>query len=152
MLAHLKDKLSEITTSVTTQHIYDLITLIVKSKIDGLILAKQKGAKAARFKLIKEDLVNHLCDNNLSIKQVALRNGISPQYVRSMFHEIETKFSDYINETRLQLVYTQLCNPSYNHLRISEIALNVGFENLSWFNRLFKKRFGWPPSEVRANQ
>ena len=152
LLAQLKNKLSQTTTSVTAQHIYDLITLIAGSRIEESMLAKQRGAKAARFKLIKQDIDNHITDNDLSISQVAFRNGVSPQYIRSMFHDLETKFSDYVNEIRLQLAYTQLCNSSYNHLSISELALNVGFDNLSWFNRLFKKRFGLSPSEVRVHQ
>jgi AraC-like DNA-binding protein len=33
---------------------------------------------------------------------------------------------------------------------VSSIAFDVGFGDLSYFNRTFKKRFGATPREVRA--
>jgi AraC-like DNA-binding protein len=33
---------------------------------------------------------------------------------------------------------------------VSEIAYSLGYENVSSFNRLFKRRFGVTPSEFRA--
>ena len=35
---------------------------------------------------------------------------------------------------------------------ILAIASEVGFENLSYFNRIFKKRFGQTPREYRRRQ
>lgn len=35
-------------------------------------------------------------------------------------------------------------------LSISSVAFEVGFGDLSYFNRSFRKRFGRSPSQVRA--
>jgi AraC-like DNA-binding protein len=35
---------------------------------------------------------------------------------------------------------------------ISEIAFDVGFGDLSYFNRTFRRRFGAAPRDVRASQ
>ena len=36
--------------------------------------------------------------------------------------------------------------------RISDIALSVGYENVSYFHRIFQKRFGLSPKKYRDNQ
>lgn len=59
-----------------------------------------------------------------------------------------TSFSDYLNHIRLERAKDMLCNT--DHI-ISEIALDCGFQNVSYFNRLFKKQFNRTPKEIRIN-
>jgi AraC-like DNA-binding protein len=44
-----------------------------------------------------------------------------------------------------------LVSPRFAYLRISDIALEVGFADLSWFNRQFRRRFGASPSDIRQS-
>jgi AraC-like DNA-binding protein len=44
-----------------------------------------------------------------------------------------------------------LASPRFDHLRIGEIAYEVGFNDLSYFNRLFRRHFGMSPSEARQS-
>jgi len=44
-----------------------------------------------------------------------------------------------------------LSDPRFLNLTITWIAFDVGFGNLSYFNRLFRRRYGATPSDVRAN-
>jgi AraC-like DNA-binding protein len=44
-----------------------------------------------------------------------------------------------------------LRDPRATRLKISEIALEAGFPDLSHFNRSFRRRFGNTPSAVRAD-
>ncbi|MGZ0018207.1 helix-turn-helix domain-containing protein [Nitrosomonas sp. wSCUT-2] len=50
---------------------------------------------------------------------------------------------------RLEQTYRFLCNPSHIDRSISTLAFDMGFNNISWFNRIFKQRYGLTPSEVR---
>jgi AraC-like DNA-binding protein len=50
---------------------------------------------------------------------------------------------------RLQRAFALLTEADGNY-RISDIALQVGFSDISHFNRLFRSRFGDTPSGVRA--
>jgi AraC-like DNA-binding protein len=43
-----------------------------------------------------------------------------------------------------------LTDPRRLHLAIIDIALAVGFGDVSYFNRVFRRRFGDTPSGVRA--
>lgn len=56
-------------------------------------------------------------------------------------------FLEYVARTRIEKARNLLQNP---HLRVSEIAFDVGFQSLSQFNRAFKKVTGQAPSEFRA--
>ncbi|MEN3383321.1 MAG: hypothetical protein V7608_3365, partial [Hyphomicrobiales bacterium] len=40
--------------------------------------------------------------------------------------------------------------PRYAGQKISAIAFDAGFGDLSYFNRAFRRRYGAAPSEVRA--
>jgi AraC-like DNA-binding protein len=44
-----------------------------------------------------------------------------------------------------------LTDRRYLHLQIIDVALAVGFNDVSHFNRMFRRRFGDTPSGVRAS-
>jgi AraC-like DNA-binding protein len=60
----------------------------------------------------------------------------------------ETTFSDYLKTARLAAAHRRLTESS-NGKSISDIALDVGFSNVSYFNRAFRREFNATPSEVR---
>ena len=55
-------------------------------------------------------------------------------------------FIDYLGRVRVEKAKNLLRNPN---LRISAIALEVGFQSVSQFNRTFKKVTGRPPKQLR---
>ncbi|HEX5219667.1 MAG TPA: AraC family transcriptional regulator [Verrucomicrobiae bacterium] len=55
-------------------------------------------------------------------------------------------FSTFLNQVRLQAVCRSLRNTTEP---VSTIALNNGFNQLSFFNRLFRREFGLNPTEYR---
>jgi AraC-like DNA-binding protein len=58
-------------------------------------------------------------------------------------------FTDYLSRVRVAKAKTLLLNP---HLRISEIAYDVGFQSLTHFNRMFRKIVGESPSYYRETK
>ena len=59
-------------------------------------------------------------------------------------------FTERVNELRLQRAFALLIEPHGSARRISDIALEVGFSDISHFNRLFRTRFGVSPRSVRG--
>ncbi|UFW91646.1 helix-turn-helix domain-containing protein (plasmid) [Bradyrhizobium barranii] len=55
-----------------------------------------------------------------------------------------------MNELRLQRALKLLTESSASARLISDIALEVGFSDVSHFNRLFRARFGDSPRGVRC--
>ena len=75
--------------------------------------------------------------------------GMSPSAF-SRFFKLHTgrNLSEYIIEQRLGYASRLLVDTSKG---IAEISYQSGFNNLSNFNRIFKKRKGCSPSEFREN-
>ena len=55
---------------------------------------------------------------------------------------------DYINEYRLNIATNLL---ETTDMSIREIAVKVGVNNISYFNKIFKKKFNLTPKEYRKN-
>lgn len=76
--------------------------------------------------------------------------GISASYLSTYFKmKTGTNFIDYINNYRIELAKSLLREAD---LRIQDIALQVGYQNINSFNRMFKKISGVTPSEFRKQQ
>ena len=53
---------------------------------------------------------------------------------------------------RLTRAHRLLCDPKFNHVAISTIAYDVGFGDLSYFNRRFRRLYGFTPRDVRGDK
>ena len=85
----------------------------------------------------------------LSVETVARRQGISPRYLQRLMALSGSSFTGHVNELRLQLALKLLTEARAGAQLISDIALEVGFSDVSHFNRLFRARFGDSPRGVR---
>ena len=84
---------------------------------------------------------------NLTIDEMAKEYGYSASHFMRWFKEnTGFSFNNYLIEYRLNRAAEELRKGEDT---IINIANDVGFENLSNFNRLFKKRFLMTPSEYR---
>ena len=131
-------------------HIHDLIALAVGATRDASVTAACRGAAAARLQAIKQDIGDRLCDPGLSAAVIAARHGINPRYVQRLFESADTTFTDYVLTQRLAFAHRLLSDPLRAGVKISTIALDAGFGDLSYFNRSFRRRYGMTPSELRA--
>jgi AraC-like DNA-binding protein len=63
-----------------------------------------------------------------------------------MNQELQMGFYDFVNQYRITDARAKLADPSNFHYTILGVALDVGFNNKSSFNRAFKKHAGITPS------
>ena len=96
------------------------------------------------------DILDNLSDPNLSVSVVAARQRVTPRYVHMLFEGEGATFSEYVVGERLMRARRMLSDPRFAGRAIGTIALTVGFSDLSYFNRTFRRRFGMTPSDVRA--
>ena len=131
--------------------IYDLAALIMGATRDAAEIAKGRGLRVARLGAIKADIAEKLAGPNLSVQAVAMRQGVSPRYVQILFEEEGTTFSQYVTGQRLARAYRLLTDPRLADRSITSVAFDVGFGDLTYFNRVFRRYYGRTPSEVRAS-
>jgi AraC-like DNA-binding protein len=139
---------SRVLRPLAIEHIRDLAALAVGATREAEEIASGRGVRAARLQAIKVDVLARL-QTDLSLGDVAARHRLSPRYVRMLFECEGSSFSEFVREERLKRAHSMLLSPCFEHRRISEIAYEVGFNDLSYFNRTFRRRFGHSPGELR---
>ena len=83
----------------------------------------------------------------LSIKEMAEFSGFSESHFMKFFkNHMGVPFVSYLNDYRLTLAARALAEGQEDVLTV---AMDVGFSNVSYFNRLFKKKFRMTPLEYR---
>lgn len=128
----------------------DLVALALGATRDGAELAKDPRVRATPLQEIKIDILRQLSQADLSIAIVAERHGVSPRYIQMLFKAEGTTFSEFVLVERLVLAHRKLSDPSCTDHRISDIAFEAGFNDLSYFNRTFRHRYGATPSDIRS--
>ena len=140
----------ELRDAVVT-HVHNLFALaMTPHRIIGE--SSLSAVAAARVSAALDYVAAHFQEPALSVVTVAKNLGISPRYLQRLL-EMETSgvsFTARVNELRLQRAFTLLSEARDSARRISDIALDAGFSDLSHFNRLFRSRFGDTPSGVRG--
>jgi AraC-like DNA-binding protein len=131
-------------------HVYDLLAAALGATRDAKEIAKGRGVRAARLRAIKSEILANIASRNLSLDAVAARLGISPIYIRKLLEGENTSFTQFVLERRLARAHRMLSDPRFTDRAIGAVGLDVGFGDLSYFNRAFRRRYGTTPSEVRA--
>lgn len=133
------------------QHLIDLMVLLVSAADGGAEPeSSSKAMSAARMACIRQRVAASFADPDLGPAEVAAAEGLSERYLQRLLELQGTTFTAVVNDLRLQHARALFDDPSHRRRRILDIALSSGFSDLSHFNRLFKRRYGCTPSEIRA--
>lgn len=95
---------------------------------------------------------SNLAEADLDGESVATELGISVRSIQRLFKSHGYTPRSYILERRMANAAELLQKSGSDTLRISEIAYSLGFNDLSYFTRTFRKRFGRSPRDFRANR
>jgi AraC-like DNA-binding protein len=129
-------------------HIYDLMGEVVGGPMRDA--APASGVRAARLHAIKQDIAGCLHRLDLSIAEIAARHRCTPRFVQRLFEMEGTTFTEYVLSQRIARARNMLTDPRYAGEKISTVAYDCGFNDLSYFNRAFRRQCGAAPSDVRA--
>jgi AraC-like DNA-binding protein len=134
---------------LSVTHVHDLLAVSIGATREGAALAERRGLRAARLRAIKADIARNSGDERLTVADVAARQRITPRYVQSLFKMEDTTFSEFLLQQRLSRAYRMLMDLRHRSLTSSTIAFEVGFGDLSYFHRTFRRRYAATPSDVR---
>ena len=99
-----------------------------------------------KLKLVLEYIHNNY-QNPITIDEIAQVTYYSPSHFMKFFKEtMGCGFIQYLNDYRLTLAAKLLTTTNYS---ILDISVQTGFENLSYFNRLFKRKYHRTPTIYR---
>jgi AraC-like DNA-binding protein len=130
-------------------HLHDLLALALGAPRDVAGLARGRGVKAARLREAKAYIASNSYRHDLSVASAATHLGVTLRYLQRLFEADGTTFSSFLLGQRLKRAHRLLCEPQFAELAVSSIAYDVGFGDLSYFNRCFRRVYGVTPSEVR---
>lgn len=83
----------------------------------------------------------------LTLDEVASHVNLNSAYFSSLFKQLTgSSFKEYLNMVRIEESKRLLANTNYS---IIEIALAVGFDDQSYFSKIFKKHTGLTPKQYR---
>ena len=132
-------------------HINELVALTIGAKDDAAEFARGRGLRAARLVQVLRLIDAGILDARLSAATVAAQLGVTPRYVQLLLEESGQTFTQHVLRRRLEKAKELLVRDVDQNRKISAVALEVGFADLSHFNRAFRRYFGDTPSGVRAN-
>lgn len=111
------------------------------------LLARQESSHHFKqLSRIKSYILKHLDSAELSIEQIAHDNFVSPRTLNRLFASEGTTTHRWLWEQRIAACRDALLRSGPK--RISEIALSMGFKNLSHFSRSFRQAYGVSPQEM----
>lgn len=130
-------------------HVHDLAAIAISAIRGSTALAETRGVRAARLESIKTYITANLHRGELSATTVASYHYITPRYLHKLFEGQETSFSRFVLDQRLDRAMELLKDPRYAGQTVTAIAHMAGFNDLSYFNRCFRRRYLTTPSSVR---
>jgi AraC-like DNA-binding protein len=90
---------------------------------------------------------DNLHDNNLSLDNVAAHIGVSKHHLCRLFQKnINLSPFEYLRRRRIELSASKL---KTTDLTINQIAIDTGFDNASYFGKVFRSYFGVSPLSYR---
>lgn len=134
-------------TFVTTGLLWQFVGELLKQKTE--CGADDSASVYRKNKQIKRVLTKIRNDYSkpLTLDDLAKVAHLNSQYFCRAFKEVTGRSPiDYLNYYRIECAAEQLRLPD---LSVTEIALSCGFNDLSYFNRMFKRRKNMTPTEYR---
>lgn len=129
--------------------LHELLYLLFKHRYVNRHYTDDTYQKYQKLKELIRFLQEHYAEK-INIDLLAQKFGYSRNHFMSIFKQhTGSSCVNFLLQLRLNKACEALIQ---SNLSISEIAQNVGFENLSNFNRQFKKRYNMTPLQFRREQ
>ncbi|MWV22408.1 helix-turn-helix transcriptional regulator [Methylobacterium sp. 2A] len=130
-------------------HLAELLAFIVREP-DLQANAPIPSRRDLRIQALKAEVEQRLGSPDLSLDTVAQAQRISSRQIQALFQAEGETFSGFVLARRLDRAMQRLTDGD-DARPVGAIAFDVGFGDLSYFNRTFRRRFGLTPSQARRS-
>lgn len=118
-------------------------------KMQAELIERRENADYNLFEVAKEYIKEHY-RTDLTLGELARKTGFSPNYFSKLFRIRTGKtFVQFKKEVRIAKAMELLCQPDKS---ITEVALDVGYNDTTYFIRAFKDYTGFTPSEYKRKR
>jgi two-component system response regulator YesN len=117
----------------------------------GIDLVKQMIARRQVTNPVIMEMMLYIGRNymkSLKLADLADVFHVTPSYVSSLFKKtLNENFVNFLNDVRIELAKKFLDQGQY---KINEVAFMVGYNNITYFDRVFKAKTSMKPNEYRS--
>jgi AraC-like DNA-binding protein len=129
--------------------IYQLIAHLLRNDMLNLYQPAMKEKELLRLDPLLKFIENHYMED-INLEKAASMLNFSYHYLSRYFKRITGKnFKEYTDFIRVREAEKLLLT---NNVPVSRVALDVGFSNVSSFNRVFKRIRGYPPTSINRTK
>lgn len=123
-----------------------LFTFMERLHLDRITVSPSNPVKLVRY----DQIYSYICDNYAMTSAIEIADyfHISQSYLCKLFHENNTTVTSVIQEIRLQHARSLL---ERSDLSVQNIAELVGYHDLTYFIKLFKRYNACTPYQYRKN-
>lgn len=112
--------------------------------------APKHTSKQNRLVSLMKNHADEMFKTEINLSKLAETYNRNEKYMGRLFKKsVGMSFAEYKQEKRLELAESLLVS---GNDRIIDIALECGFNNISYFNRSFQKKYGSTPTEYRRRK
>jgi len=141
-----------------------LIILIYWLGINGYLIGFKKLKKKSKNSFLTPEIIEEtitslknvmnndrlFLDTSLKLDHLVKKTGSSQKVISTVLNQhLGKSFNEYVNEFRIHEFKVRLLNPAYQHLTITAIAYECGFNSQATFQRTFKSITNQSPREFR---
>lgn len=140
-------QLNEAAFQGLSEPVLELLTLSLR---DVLGQTKQMSRhRSQALTRVKQFIAFNLANTSLKADVIAAAMGLSVRYINNLFNEEGTSLMRYLTQQRLARSRHYLASSIYQHLSITEVAIQSGFSNMAHFSRIFHQAYGLSPRAYR---
>ena len=129
----------------------NLVAMAFQASAHDPGLSMDTTVQSARMRQIKKYIDSNLGNPLLNPDRIAKANQISVRSLHYLFKGDGQSVSDYIWSRRLERCRQEIEIGLAAHRSLTDIAMDAGFNSLSHFSSMFRKRYGMPPTDLRRN-
>lgn len=125
------------------------LSILTSNFIDNIAQAIAASSYSGNSQIIRMAVQNVKDNykNKISLKTVAERLHTNPSYLSTLFkNEMGVTFTGYLNQIRINRSCELLTNTNLN---LIDISLQVGYDDQSYYSKVFKKLKGVTPKDYR---
>lgn len=143
------DALDAAGMNVVSRHLVELAALAIGANMRGRDAARSGALAGARIAAAKAFILRNLANPALSEDAIAQHVRISRTQLRRDFEMDGEPIATFVRRKRLEEAFRQLTEPAGMNRKVIDIAFQCGFDDVTTFNRAFRRHFGFTPTDAR---